>query len=211
MSLLLIRTDNDTQTNYLYVWSEYVIQEAEKRQINIFRLESNDINKKEFEKRIRKHNPAFVFFNGHGTKTSFLDNNKEEFLNVDSVSCLKGTIAFARACDSLKVLGVEAIKKGCASFIGYKQKFWIARLHEMASRPLSDPVARAILDGSNLIASGLLKGKTTRESVNSSHEYAAKTILRLISSKDPFTSPTLAAIIHNDSNLDFEGDPFAKL
>lgn len=169
------------------------------------------MNKQNFEKRIKKQRPSFVFFNGHGTKESFLDNCGKEFLDLNSVSILKDTITFARSCDSLKKLGVKAVERGCKSFLGYRQKFWVARLHEMASRPMKDPVARPILEGSNIIAERLLKKKTVKEAVSASHEHATEVILELISSRDPYTSPTLAAIVHNDSSLGFEGDSLAKL
>lgn len=209
--MIIIRTNHDIATHYLFYWSDYLIKEAEAIGLKPIKIEGHAINKETVKKRIKKKKPKFISFNGHGTASSFLDNKKEGFLDVDSANLLSKTVTFARSCDSLKELGKEAVKRGCYAFIGYKKKFWIARQHEMGSRPIQDPIAKPIFEASNLIGISLLKGKTVKEAINISHGYSAKAILDLIYSEEPLASASLSAVMRNDEALDFEGIPSVKI
>lgn len=209
--MIIIRTNHDIATHYLYHWSESIIKKGEEKGFNPTKIEGSDINKENVEKRIKSRRPRAIFFNGHGNASAFLDNDKKVFLDIKSAGLFAGTVAFARSCDSLKELGKEAFKNGCRAFIGYKRKFLVARQNEMESRPLQDPVAKPVLEASNLVATSLIKGKTAGEFVNASHEYSANAALSLIYSKEPFASASLRAVINNDGALGFEGDAEARI
>lgn len=209
--MIVIRTKHDTPTKYLFVWTESIISEAEQKGFDVYKIEGPKVNFKNFEKRIKKIKPSFVFFNGHGTKSSFWDNNKEELINLESSHLLKGTVTYARACSGLIELGADAVKEGCRAFIGYKKRFWIPRWHKTTCRPLKDLAAKPVLECSNLVASQLLRRKTVKEAIEKSHEQTDKEIVDLIYSQEPFASAALAALIHNDSALDFEGKPSARI
>ena len=211
MIILVIRTNHDIQTHYLYHWCDPILQEAANRGFETIKFEGSKINRKNIETILNKQKPDFVFFNGHGSISCFYDNHKNEFFGVSSVSLLKQSIVFARACDCLTSLGKTAIEQGCPAFIGYKKKFWVARQNEMESRPLLDPIAAPILKASNLVAEKLLKQKTVQEAVDASHEYSAKMIVDLIYSSEPSSSASLQALVVNDQALDFEGDGTATL
>ena len=120
-------------------------------------------------------------------------------------------VVFARACDCLQELGKEAVRKGCKAFVGYEKKFWIASLNEMASRPLNDPLTKPIMANSNMVAEELIKGRTVKEAIDKAHEHAAKLILDLVFSDDPYKSPALAAIVNNDSVLNYEGEASTRI
>ncbi len=211
MRMLVVRTDHDIQTHYLYKWCDSLLEEASKRGFEIIKLESLKITQKNMGDILTKQKPSFVFFNGHGSTSAFYDNQKKEFFTLSSLSTLKNTLTFARACDCLTKLGKQAVEQGCHAFIGYKTKFWIARQNEMESRPLSDPVAIPILTASNLVVEKLLKQRTVQEAVHASHEYSAKKIVDLIYSQEPSSSATLQALVVNDQALDFEGDGTATI
>lgn len=209
--MIVIRTRHDSPTEYLFVWTEFIISEAEKKGFNVYKVEGQTVNFENFEKRINKIKPKFVFFNGHGTKSSFYDNNREDLINLKSSYILKKTVTYARACDSLKELGVEAVKEGCRAFIGYKKKFWIPRWHKTTCKPLKDLAAKSVLECSNLIASQLLRGKSVKEAIEKSHERTDEEIVNLVYSQEPFASAALAALLHNDSALGFEGNSSARI
>ena len=209
--MIVIRTKHDTPTEYLFVWAGSIISEAEQKGFKVYKVEGPEVNFKNFEKRIKKIKPGFVFFNGHGTKSSFYDNNMEEFINLESSHLLKGSVTYARACNSLIELGEKSVKEGCKAFIGYKKKFWIPRWHKTTCRPMKDLAAKPVLECSNLVASQLLRGKTVKEAVEKSHKQTDKEIVDLIYSQEPFASPALAALIHNDSALDFKGNSSARI
>ncbi len=209
--MIVIRVNKDIQTCYLYNWTEKLLTEAVKRGFKVIRIEDTYLTLKDLKGKIKATKPKFIFFNGHGNATSLYDNNDKPFVNIKSADIFKNTVTFTRACDSLKELGVEAVKNGCNSFIGYKNKFWIARSHKRECQPLKDNVAKPIMECSNIIVKELLKGKTVREAIDKSHDKSADEILRLIYSKEPLAPASLQAIIANDSALDFEGNPSVKI
>ncbi|MFH1056044.1 MAG: hypothetical protein V1744_08135 [Candidatus Altiarchaeota archaeon] len=211
MTLLFIRTDHDTATHYLYKLTEPLIPEAESRGYRVDRVEGEDKNFKNIDKRIRNGKYQFIFFNGHGTDSAFHDNKRREFINMGSVNLLKGTVTFARACDSLKKLALEAVKHGCDAFIGYKNKLWVARYHNTECNPEKDPIATKIINCSNTVVRELLKQKTVEEAISESHKHSIREITEMIYSKEPLFSPTLAALLMNDESLGYHGNPNARL
>lgn len=208
--MIIIRTNHDIQTSYIYIWSEELINKAEKK-FKVTKIEGKDITENVIRSRIKNKNPSFIFFNGHGSTTSLFDNNKKPFIDINSSDIFKKTVTFTRACDCLKGLGKSAVKEGCKAFIGYKNKFWIARSHKYECRPLKDETAKPILECSNIIAEELIKGKTVDEAIKRSHEIAADYILKLVYSKEPLAVASLQAVIANDAALDFEGSSSATI
>jgi len=67
------------------------------------------------------------------------------------------------------------------------------------------------MECSNEVALELLKGKTVNNAITKSHNKSTKVMADLIYSEDPYAYPVLAALIHNDSALGFEGDPSARI
>jgi hypothetical protein len=208
--MIIIRTNHDTQTNYLYLWSETVIKYAKDRGYTVDKVEGRDITEKNIRSRINNRKPRIIFFNGHGSNTSLINNEQNEFITTESADIFKDTITFTRACSSLTGLGPSAVEKGCKAFIGYRKSFWIVRQHKNECNPLRDEVAKPILEGSNLIIIELLKGKTVHQSIQKSHEHAEKSILELIYSKEPLARASLPALIANDAALGYEGNPETK-
>jgi len=75
--MIIIRTKHDLATEYTYAWTGEVIREAEKRNLHVHKVEGSMANFKNFEKRVQKLKPKFIFFNGHGGESCFYDNNKK--------------------------------------------------------------------------------------------------------------------------------------
>lgn len=209
--MIVIRTKHDLATEYTYAWTEPIIKDAEKRGFSVTKVEGNDTNFNNFEKRIKKKKPKFVFFNGHGSENSLHDNKGDHLIDLKSSYLLKNTITFARSCNSLLGLGKKAVEEGCNAFIGYKKKFIIPRWHRVTCKPSQDKAAKPIFECSNLVAKELLKGKTVEIAVTRSHQKASDVVVDLIYSKEPFASPTLVALIHNDSALSFVGEESSRI
>ncbi|MBW2966467.1 hypothetical protein KY342_05170 [Candidatus Woesearchaeota archaeon] len=209
--MLIIRTNYDIQTDYLYIWSNELINDAKKRGFKVTKIEGKYVTLKDVKGKIKARKPNFIFFNGHGSTKSFYDNNNKPFIDIDSSDIFEGKVTFARACDCLKELGPNAIKKGCYAFIGYKKKFWISRSHKRECHPLKDDVAKPAIECSNVIVKELLKGKSVNEAVQKSHMKSVDYILELIYSKEPLASASLQAVVTNDLALDFEGNPSATI
>jgi len=209
--MIVIRTNHDIPTYYLFAFSEELIKDAETKGFKIAKIEGNEISEDTLRSRIKNKKPKFIFFNGHGSDTSLFDNKGEEFINIHSADVFKETVTYTVACSCLVGLGPEAINKGCYAFIGYKKPFWIARDHKYESTPLKDGIAKPIIECSNIIVKSLIKGNNVEESIKKCHEKATDNILKLIYSKEPLAPASLQALVYNDEALSFEGESSAKI
>lgn len=209
--MLAVRTNHDPVTFCLYHWTSPLLKLAESRRFTVVSVDGEKVTKENIKGRISARKPSFFFFNGHGSASAMFGNKWEEIISLKDADIFKGMVAFARACDCLQELGKEAVDNGCKAFVGYKKKFWIASLNEMASRPLNDPLIKPVMENSNLVAEELIKGRTVEDAVGRAHEHAAKLILDLVFSDDPYKSPALAAVVNNDSALSFKGNPSATI
>lgn len=207
--MLVIRTNHDIATHYIYAACESVIALARKKGFSVVDIASDKVEHSYIKKRFQAK-PKFVFMNAHGTAKSLL-NKEKEVLTTEDAHLFTDTIAYARSCDCVQELGHQAVKEGCRAFIGYKREFVLPRLAGYASRPLSDPVAQPVLEASNTVAELLVRGKTVKESVMKSHEVASKHIVDLIYARDPYMTATLPALVGNDAVLTYEGDGEVKL
>ncbi len=204
--MILIRANHDLQTSYLYEYTKPIIKFAEEkgRKFNI--IEGPEISEQNLRKRIKSNKPKLIFFNGHGDQDAIYGNKLAVFIDIKSADVFKQTITFTRACDCIKGLGKEAIKRGCFAFIGYKNKFFVARYHGTECKPQKDPIAKPILDASNVVIRELINDKSVEEAILMSHESTAKSIIQLIYSKELWAGASLSALIHNDKSLDFIGN-----
>lgn len=210
--MIVIRANHDTQTNYLFLWSRYIIRKLKGLGFNVVKIEGPDINESTLRSRVKKHKPKFIFFNGHGSDDALYNNKKESFIDSKSSDIFKNTVVFTRACSCLTKLGNFAVKnEGCLAFIGYRKPFWLARDPKYECQPLKDKIVKPIIESSNVVIKELIKSKTVSEAVKKSHEKSADYILELIYSKEPLAGATLQALVVNDFSLDFEGDPSAKI
>ncbi len=132
--IILIRTDNDTASFYLFSYCDEVIDKARKRGHKVITIDSENVKEGEVITRIKKIKPNFVFLNGHGSNSCFYGQKGEKVITREDAFVFKNKLVFARACNCLNGLGKEAVKQGCKCFIGYNSPFWIARIHEMETR-----------------------------------------------------------------------------
>ncbi len=209
--MLLIRCNHDLQTSYLYSYTDELVAYAKEHHVSVTIIEDRQMDANSIASRIQKTKPRLIFFNGHGSKTALFNSGQDECINIESAQLFEHTIAYTIACDALISLGSAAVAKGCDAFIGYDKPFWIARNHKYESRPLEDPVAKPILECSNLIVKSLLKGNTVGESIRKSREKAADNIMKLVFSKELLAPASLQALIANDEALGFKGDESVKL
>ncbi len=209
--MLVVRTNHDPVTSCLYHWTSPLLKLAESKRFSVVSVEGEKVTKDNIKGRMSAHRPSFFFFNGHGSASAMFGNKGEEVISLKDADMFNDVVVFARACDCLQELGEDAVDKGCKAFVGYEKKFWIASLNEMATRPLNDPLTKPIMENSNLVAEELIKGRTVKDTVSRAHEHAAKLILDLAFSDDPYKSPALAAIVNNDSALSYKGEDSAQI
>lgn len=208
---LFVRTKYDVSTQYLYHWSQELIEEASKKGFEVAEIKDSRATPENIQSYLKKVKPDFVCLNGHGSKEVFYGQQNEEAITLSSANLLANTITFARACDCAAKLGQEAVSKGCNAFIGYNKPFLFPRQNEFESRPLKDPVATPVFTPSNTIASHLLKGATIEESVKASNRISAKEMNKWVFSTNPYAPAILRALILNDKSLQVHGDVEASL
>lgn len=162
--LLVTRPNYDPGTNYLFYWSQAVIDFAKRKSIGVLDLSGNKASRIVFESYISKNNPKVVFFNGHGSNRAIAGNNGEPIVEAgENEGLLRGKIVYTRCCNAAALLGLLAVKKGASAFMGYKKSYVFATLNSCVTRPLTDIVAKLFLEASNLIPISLLKGNTVQE------------------------------------------------
>lgn len=160
-SLLLTRPDYDLATRYLFYWSKPIIELAKQKNFKTIDLTGNKANKLELNERVKKTNPCFLFFNGHGSSESIKGQDGKVLISIKkNTKLLKGKIIYSRSCSSAKRLGPKAVSLGAKAFIGYKEPFIFIHDIRKSSRPLIDKDAELFLGPSNKVASTLLKGHT---------------------------------------------------
>lgn len=183
-SLLITRPNHDITTNYLYYWSEKIINEAEKRSVKTVDLKGKRANKKELTGIIHKVQPALIVFNGHGNSNSITGYDNEVLIEADdNEEILSGKIAYAVSCSSAEILGPVCVKAGARAYIGYTDDFAFMIAAEKITKPLEDKSARLFLEPSNQVAISLLKGNTTGKAYKSSQDVFRRNINHLLTSE----------------------------
>lgn len=186
-SLLVTRPNHDSATNYLYHWTEPVIDEAKRKHIPVYDLKEDKATKKIFLSYLQSKRPGFLFLNGHGDAQTVTGQNYDVLLdktvNKDLVS---DTIIYARSCDSGKILGTILVQNGVVAFIGYVRKFLVVSTPTNMIKPLKDHLAGLFLGPSNLIPTTILKGHTVGEAHQRSKREMLKNFWKMISSAGSF-------------------------
>lgn len=209
--LLLTRSRHDIANDYLFIYCDEILQDAENLGWKTDKVENEKNTKEEIESRISKTKPNFVFFNGHGSEASIHGHDNEKLVDISTVSILANKIVFARSCSALKKLGKQAVSVGCQAFVGYSGEFLIPRMHAYESRPKQDPLAKPVMEVSNLVGKLILKGDNIHTAVDNAQKKAGDLILKMLASDEPYHAATFRALYQNYSTLSFEGDPEAKI
>ena len=181
-TVLVTRPQHDQVTNYLFSWTQLVLDEATRKGFTVFDLYGNKANKITFISYINKRKPSLIFLNGHGSDSVITGHDNEPLVsNDDGVELLAGKVVYARSCDAGKDLGVQSIKHGALAFIGYKEKFFLVTIDDKLTRPLEDPIARLFLEPSNLIPISLIKGNSVKEAYNKSQKASLRNLSYMLS------------------------------
>lgn len=179
-NLLITRPENDDATYYLSKWSEKLIKEAGNRGIRIIDLWRKKANRKRFIGTVKKSGPKLLFLNGHGNVDIVSGHNQEVILTVEDRVIIDNKIIYARSCRSGKVLGSVLTNQSAATYLGYKEDFWLGYHPEKISKPLEDERAALFLEPSNYIVHSLLKGHSAKDAHNKSKMLFAKNIEKLL-------------------------------
>ncbi len=195
LSILITRPRYETATHYLYHWSTLLVQVANNGGNKVFDLEKKRASRKNVESYLSKRKLSVVIFNGHGDSHSVAGQDGEDLITAgQNANLLKGCVVFMRACSAGKVLGIEIMKLGGKSFVGYKEPFrFYSNEKEYFKKPLEDDYARPFFEASNQVGVSLIKGKTAQEADENSRKVYKNIISRLLTSNasNSFVIPDL--------------------
>lgn len=200
-SILITRPRYETPTHYLYHWSAVLVEAASSGGNKVFDLEKKKACRKKVESYLNKRAPSIAIFNGHGDTRSVSGQDGEDLIVVgQNTNLLKYCIVFMRACSAGKVLGLEIMKEGAESFIGYREPFrFYTNEEEYFNKPLEDDYARPFFEASNQVGLSLIKGKTAKEADENSRKVYRNIISRLLTSNasNSFVIPDLLWNMHH--------------
>lgn len=183
MTLLITRPRHDPATNYLYYWSESVIQLAKKKAVRVLDLAAEKANTTLLRQYCRKHTPSLFFFNGHGSPDTVTGHQNKVLVSAkDDLSLFSRSIVYCRSCDAALILGHAFIAAGTLGFIGYQRKFVVGYMPQYITQPLRDPLAKLFLEPSNLIPETLLKGGSIQDACNKSQTAMRANLRRMFAS-----------------------------
>lgn len=212
-AILITRPDHDLITTYLFQWSEYVINLANRKNIKVLDLSGKKANEKMFTSYMVKNEPILVFFNGHGNKDIITGYNNEPLVVANkNEKLLKKKIVYARSCDAAESLGKLCIKNGALVFIGYKKKYTICYSNSSITHPLQDDIAKLFITPSNLVPMSFLKGNTARDAYRKSQESMARNFSYMLSTRATLAQKDAAPYLWiNRKYQVLLGDPNAKI
>lgn len=162
-NIIITRPEHDPATRYLSHWSAEFIKLAQKKGHSVTDLKKEKATKKEFEGRVKKLNPSFVFLNGHGDSNCVTGHDDEPLVQVNkNEKILKNKITYALSCNSAKKLSVKCADKN-TTYIGYDNVFVFNINSKYFKNPLRDKRAKQFLEASNKVPMALIKGHTAKE------------------------------------------------
>lgn len=210
--LLVTRPNHDNATNYLYYWSEQVINEANKKKVKVLDLAGDKSNKKDFLSYIRKHNPKLLFLNGHGSDDSICGYDDQILIDCsDNFIEFKNSIIVSRSCRSAKLLGKKLVENGLEAFIGYVNNYVVKVSKKKITDPLNDKIASLYLEPSNMIVKVLLKGCTVMEADKRSKKMLLANLGKVFASNSNDKDDIARWLYHDYCSQTIIGDINAKI
>lgn len=183
-SILITRPEHDATTRYISRWNQCVIDEAERRGVDVFDLRKEGATRKEFVSRVSKLRPSLILLNGHGNEDTVTGHDNEPLVSAaENPGVLHGAITYALSCRSAAQLGKVVITESQTAFIGYQEDFIFVHDQTKIGKPLEDEIARPFMESSNHVAISLLKGHTCVEASERSREMFRRNVRQLLSSQ----------------------------
>lgn len=210
--VLITRPNHDLATNYLFLWTKDLIKLSSFK-VKTLNLEGKKATARNFRSYIEKHNPSFIFINGHGNELEIAGYDDETLVAVgENEDLLFNRITYARSCSAASILGKRITDKYLSTFIGYRKSYILGRNPLKASNPLKDEVAKLFIEPSNLLSMTIIKGHTVREAYIKSQQAMTKNFFFMLSSRATSNQRDAAAYLWaNKKNQVLLGNGNAKI
>ena len=196
MKTLFVRPKHDDLLGYLFYYSKDLIKESERRGFDTINKEKENACKKVVESIIKKQNPFFIMFNGHGSPELIAGHNNKSLIDGKNYKILKNRLIYSLSCSSADILGYKVGDKKTA-FIGYETEFAVGMDSNCQASIHRDKLVKLFLEPSNLLVKALLKGNTAEEAVDKAKEEMKRKIIKLKAGILPNSDDCLPYIFNN--------------
>jgi len=195
-TVLITRPNHEEKLNFLFFWTQEVVDIAKEKGFTVLDLSAGKSNKKDFDSYIKRNKPSFVFFNGHGSSEVITGHNNEFLISINKdEALLKNKIVYSRTCESALKLGPRCVKKGTKTFIGYISPFVFFYLKSSVIHPLNDKICKQFIEPTNMISIKLLKGHTSGEAHEYSKYLMQRNLFSMLSSASTEGERTVASFL----------------
>ncbi len=193
--ILFSRPDHDSTLAYLYYYSKGLVDYSKNKKHKTLNREKEHANRKEIINLIKKQNPNFIMFNGHGDPDIIAGHKNEIIISKANSEILSNALIYSLTCSSGQKLGKLIVTKGAICFIGYNKDFNLGKDPNSEASPRRDKIAKLFLEPSNILVKSLIDGCSVKVAIERAKEKMRENIWYLSTTKDfleaPFYAPFL--------------------
>jgi hypothetical protein len=120
---LVVAPKFDDATVYSYNWSREVVDELRAHGYTVTDIGGRPVRRSEVEEQLRRLPSALYIHYNHGSEDAHWGTATEAVVDLQNVDLLSGREVYCMNCESAKVLGAEAVKRGCLVYWGYTDVF----------------------------------------------------------------------------------------
>ena len=203
---LFIRPCHDDVTSYLHYYSKELLEESKNKGFKTINKEKKDANKTVVESVIKKNNPGFIMFNGHGSPTMICGHQDAVLIEKDkNHNLIKNRVIYSLSCSSASNLG-KTVANNKTTFIGYVDEFALGMDTNSQIAVHRDKRAKLFLEPSNLLVKSLLKGNTAKDAVTKARNLMKVNISKLRTDTSPDAKDYLPYLYNNYLILEVLGN-----
>ena len=203
-AVLFINPRFDLVTEFGYLWTRELIDEALNLGLDTTALEENDARLTQFQSNLAAKDPILFIGLGHGVQEVFTGQDQEHLLwtpsaewgHADSnVNLVAGRVSYLLSCLTGQVLGPAIAAQPDTYYIGYTEDFIFAGWDP------GDKYSQAFGECTNAIARTLLRGGTLQDAYNEGIRMFDLWIDIWQQSSDPSAPFIVSALLHNREAL----------
>ena len=206
-----VRPCHDDVVSYLYYYSKTLLKESNNKGFKTINKDKENANKTVVTSVIKKNNPNFIMFNGHGSPTMICGHRDEVLIEKGkNHNLIKNRIIYSLSCSSASQLGT-AVVDSKTTFIGYVDEFALGMDMNSQAVVHKDERAKLFLEPSNLLVKSLLKGNSAKDAVTKAKNLMKVNISKLKTDPFPDAKDYLPYLYNNYLILEVMGDESATL
>lgn len=208
---LFVRPCHDDVVSYLHYYSKALLKESNNKGFKTINKEKENANKAVVTSIIKKNNPNFIMFNGHGSPTMICGHQDKVLIEKGkNHNLIKNRIIYSLSCSSASQLG-KTVADSKTTFIGYIDEFALGMDSNSQAVIHRDKRAKLFLEPSNLLVKSLLKGNSAKDAVTKSKNLMKVNISKLRTDPFPDAKDYLPYLYNNYLILELIGNKSAKL